>query len=282
MIAEKTGAVALFEAVRLLKGAGVADPATDARILLAHALKTERARLTLVDQEPMSSVALAEYETLIAARMARQPVSQIIGLRAFYGRDFRVTPDVLDPRPDTELVIDLALERPFERVLDLGTGSGCILLTLLAETKATGLATDVSAAALVVARGNAEALNLTSRTEFITSDWFADIPPQAFNLIVSNPPYISAQAMQTLAPEVRDWEPHGALTPGGDGLGPYQILTQNAPRYLVPNGRLIVEIGFDQGLQVAQMFEQAGFTQVAVSKDLSNNDRAVSGVWAEN
>ncbi|AML53133.1 peptide chain release factor N(5)-glutamine methyltransferase [Falsihalocynthiibacter arcticus] len=282
MIAEKTGAIALFEAVQLLKGAGVADPATDARILLAHALKTERARLTLVVQEPMSSVALAEYETLIAARMARQPVSQIIGLRAFYGRDFRVTPDVLDPRPDTELVIDLALERPFERVLDLGTGTGCILLTLLAETKATGLATDVSTAALDVARGNAEALNLTSRTEFITSDWFADIPPQAFDLIVSNPPYISAQAMQTLAPEVRDWEPHGALTPGGDGLGPYQILTQNAPRYLVPNGRLIVEIGFDQGPQVAQMFEQAGFAQVAVSKDLSNNDRVVSGVWAEN
>lgn len=279
MIPEKTGTLALFEAVQLLKGAGVPDPATDARILLAHALKTDRSRLTLVIQEPMSDEAQTEFARLVAARMARQPVSQIIGTRAFYGHLFRVTADVLDPRPDTELLIELALERPFERVLDLGTGSGCILLTLLAETSATGLATDVSTAALNVARENAASLDLTDRVAFLVSDWFTDIPPQTFDLVVSNPPYISAQAMQTLAPEVRDWEPHGALTPGGDGLGPYQILTQTAPRFLVPNGRLLVEIGFDQGPPVAEMFETAGFTQVTVSKDLSENPRVVSGVW---
>lgn len=282
MTSEISGSVALVEAAKRLKGAGVSDPATDARILLAHALEIERSRLTLVVQETLSPNVVTRFEALVAARENRQPVSQLIGTRAFYGHQFKVTPDVLDPRPDTELLIEVALEHPFTRALDLGTGTGCILLTLLAETEATGLGTDVSRAALEVARENAEALDLASRASFHVSDWFTDIPAQTFDVVVSNPPYISAKAMQTLAPEVRDWEPHGALTPGGDGLGPYKILTQNAPEFISANGRLIVEIGFDQGPQVAQMFEQAGFAQVAVSNDLSGHQRVVSGFWAEN
>lgn len=278
----QTGAVAVAKAIARLKAADVPSAATDARILLAHALGIDRSRLTLALHDSLSPEHAEMFDALIDARCKRQPVSQIIGSREFYGRDFRVTTDTLDPRPDTELLIDIALRTPFARVLDLGTGTGCIFLTLLAETMATGLATDVSAAALDVAQQNAETLDLIARTDFLQSDWFAIIPPQAFDLIVSNPPYISSEAMRDLSPEVQNWEPHLALTPGGDGLGPYKILTQNASNFLSEKGRLVVEIGFDQGPQVAALFEAAEFDQVTVSKDLSGHDRVVSGVWAVN
>lgn len=274
--------MAVAKAVARLKTANVPDAATDARILLAHALGIDRSRLTLALHDSLSPENYARFEALIDARMKRQPVSQIIGFREFYGRDFRVTSDTLDPRPDTELLIDIALQAPFDHVLDLGTGTGCILLSLLAETKASGLATDVSEAALSVALQNAESLDLMGRADFLQSDWFTKIPPQVFDLIVSNPPYITSDAMQELSPEVHDWEPHLALTPGGDGLAPYEILTQNAPNFLTENGRLIVEIGFDQGPQVTALFEAAGFSQVTVSKDLSGHDRVISGVWNTN
>ncbi|WP_380058680.1 peptide chain release factor N(5)-glutamine methyltransferase [Falsihalocynthiibacter sp. SS001] len=272
-----TGAVALARAVATLKGAGIESAATDARILLADALGVDRARLMLLTQDPLTNEAARKFESSIDARAQFQPVSQIIGYREFYGRRFTVTPDVLDPRPDTELLIDVALQEPFGSVLDLGTGTGCILLTLLAQSQAAGLATDISDAALSVARRNAEALDLESRAQFLKSDWFAAVSPQRFDAIVSNPPYISSEAMERLAPDVREWEPHLALTPGGDGLGPYVVLTQKAPQYLAPDGRLIVEIGYDQGPQVAKMFRDAGFSDVAIAQDISGHDRVVSG-----
>lgn len=265
-----------------LREAGVPDAALDARILLAHALKIDRSRLTLAMHESLSGETTAQFETLIAARLKRQPVSQIIGSREFYGRVFSVTPDTLDPRPDTENLIEIALQSPFERVLDLGTGTGCILLTLLAESEATGIATDISSAALTVAQSNAANLALSERADFFQSDWFEQIPAQFFDLIVSNPPYITHEAMQILAPEVHDWEPHLALTPGGDGLAPYGVLTKYAPEFLSENGRLIVEIGYDQAAAVTTLFEARGFTQVTVSKDLSDHDRVVSGYWSAN
>jgi release factor glutamine methyltransferase len=258
----------------------VPDAARDARILLAAALEIDRARLTLVVPDPLTPAAAARFEQMVVAREKRQPVSQILGQREFYGRQFVVTSDVLDPRPDTELLIDVALKSPFDTVLDLGTGTGCILLTLLAETAATGLASDVSAAALGVAQGNAAALGLDQRARFVLSNWFAKIPAQRFDLIVSNPPYISEQAMKSLSPEVQNWEPHLALTPGGDGLTPYQILTESAASFLTTDGRLIVEIGYDQGPQVAAMFENSGFEDVEIATDLSGHNRVVSGRFA--
>lgn len=267
----------LANAVQRLKSANVPDAANDARILLAHALKIERSRLLLVLADKISINAIEEFETVIKARCDRQPVSQIIGKRSFYGRDFIVSPDVLDPRPDTELLIEAALVETFDTVLDLGTGSGCILLTLLAESQhSSGVGTDISPQALSISNKNAELHNLSDRAEFLLSNWFSKIT-QPYDLIVSNPPYISADEMPALAPELRIWEPEIALTPGGDGLDAYRMIIATAQMYLSAKGRLIVEIGHKQGLAVSAMFQSAGFQGINILKDMNGHDRVVLG-----
>ncbi|PIE14753.1 MAG: protein-(glutamine-N5) methyltransferase, release factor-specific [Rhodobacterales bacterium] len=267
----------LAAAVELLQRAGVADAANDARILLAHALEIERSRLILHLDQDLPASAQARFQTSIAARCNRQPVAQIIGQRSFYGRDFFVTPDVLDPRPETELLIETALRFPFETVLDLGTGSGCILLTLLAEKQhCRGVGADISAAALSICNKNAQHLGVSLRCELLQSDWFSQLSGR-FDLIVSNPPYIAADEMPTLAPELRDWEPQIALSPGGDGLVAYRVLTQTAPRFLNPKGRLMVEIGHQQGADVCDLFQANGFHGITCLKDLNGHDRVVLG-----
>lgn len=272
-----TIAQALANAVQRLKAAEVPDAANDARILLAAALKIERSRLTLVLLDEMPPEVLGRYESTIQARALRQPVSQIIGQRDFYGRRFTVTADVLDPRPDTELLVQVALAEPFETVLDLGTGSGCILLTLLAEnTAATGQGADLSEAAIAVARGNAKSLGLMGRCDFSQSDWLANLTGQ-FDLIVSNPPYITESEMVTLAPEVRDWEPQMALTPGGDGLAAYRQITATAMPFLTQSGRLVVEIGPSQARDVQALFAAAGFEGISCLQDIDGRDRVVLG-----
>jgi len=273
-----TGQQALLAAVARLTAAGVAQPATDARRLLAHAIAIPPERLTLHLAEAIGTDATHRFETMLAAREARQPVSQIIGFRAFWGRDFLVTRDVLDPRPETEALIAAALERPFDRVLDLGTGSGAILITLLADRPtATGTGVDVSAAALAVARDNADWLGVSARAAFLQSDWFDGISGR-YDLIVANPPYIAEREMESLAPEVRDWEPHVALTPGGDGLGAYRAITAGALQHLAKGGRMIVEIGPSQGISVARLFRAAGLTDIRVQPDLDGRDRIVRGI----
>jgi release factor glutamine methyltransferase len=278
-----TGTQLLVWASKLLRAAQVDEPAVDARILLAFALGIERSRLTLVLPDEVAAPSQDAFKRAIEARVDRQPVAQIIGKRAFYGRDFIVTGDVLDPRPDTELLVEKALQHPFESVLDLGTGSGCIILTLLAETlRATGVGGDVSSAALKVARRNAQAFDLEGRVEFFEGSWFDPLSGGAqFDLIVSNPPYISDVEMASLAPEVQKWEPHLALTPGGDGLDCYREIAKNASGFLAPKGRLIVEIGAAQGGAVKSLFLGAGYSQVQVLKDLSGYDRVVCGVLSK-
>ena len=189
-----------------------------------------------------------DWGTLITRRTNREPVSHITGTRLFWGRPFRVTPDTLDPRPETELLVHTALCAPFATVLDLGTGTGCILLSCLADRPmATGLGTDIDPATLAVAARNAASLGLAARAEFRLSDWCADVTG-SFDLILSNPPYIAAAEMADLAPEVRLWEPHRALTPGGDGLAPYRSLAQDAPSRLLPGGRLLRILGHAMGV----------------------------------
>jgi release factor glutamine methyltransferase len=272
-----TGAEALREAVVRLRAAGVEAPARDARILLAHALGVDRGRLTLVLPEELPQKARARFEAAIAARTARQPVAQITGRRAFFGRDFKITPQVLDPRPETEALVRACLDLPFENLLDLGTGSGCILLSLLAERAgARGLGVDASQAALKVARENARALGLEGRARFALSDWFEAVEGR-FGLIVSNPPYVSAAEMRALAPELRTWEPPEALTPGGDGLAAYRAIVPRAPAHLSPGGWLAVEIGARQGAEVSALFRQAGFEDVCTLPDLDGRDRVVTG-----
>ncbi|MFO1203663.1 MAG: peptide chain release factor N(5)-glutamine methyltransferase [Tabrizicola sp.] len=269
---------ALRLAVPRLAAAGVDDPARDARVLLAHALGTAADRLTLVLPDEMTEPQAKAYEEALLAREVRQPVSQIIGRRLFWGQWFRVTRDTLDPRPDTETLVAEALTRPFLKVLDLGTGTGCILLSCLkGMPMARGVGIDISEAALAVAADNSHDLGLEARVKFLQSDWFSKVSG-AFDLIVSNPPYIAADEMAGLAPEVRDWEPHLALTTGGDGLEPYRIIARGASARLMPGGRLLVEIGPTQGKAVAALFAKAGLGQIQVLPDMDGRDRVVAAV----
>lgn len=281
MIPPKTANEHLFAAGQRLRAAQVPDPGRDARLLLADALKIAPTRLTLILPDPVPVAAAQRFERSIAARCQRQPVSHILGRRSFYGRDFIVTSDVLDPRPETECLIELALKATANMaspaLLDLGTGTGCILLTLLAELPlAKGVGTDISEPVLAVARRNCDALDLASRARFTQSDWFGNVQGR-FDLIVSNPPYITADEMVRLSPEVRLWEPHLALTPGGDGLSAYRKIAAEAANFLRHAGRIIVEIGTAQGPDVVAIFVQAGLVEVAFGHDLDGKARMVSG-----
>ncbi len=234
----------LAHATAVLREADIPDAAGDARRLVAHALDLSPHQLRHADVT-VTPTQRATLEAALSARVQRQPVSQIVGYRDFWKHRFRVTRDTLDPRPDTEALVAAALERPWRTVLDLGTGTGAILLSLLAERPdARGLGTDLSPAALDVARGNARMLGIAA--DFAVADWFAGIDGR-FDLIVSNPPYIALAEMAELSPEVRGWEPHGALTDGGDGLGAYRVIAAGARAHLTPGGWLMVEIGPDPG-----------------------------------
>ncbi len=272
-----TGTRAQAAAARLLAAAGVATPRTDARILLAFAAGVPRDRLVLLGDQALTGPVAEAYSQALAQRAARVPVSQITGRRDFFGREFEVTRDVLDPRPDTETLIELALRHSFGRVLDLGTGSGCILLTLLAERPdSSGVGTDISAAALAVAGRNATTLRLNARATFIASDWFAGVSGR-FDLIVSNPPYIAEADLASLEPEVRDHEPRVALTPGGDGLGAYRAIGAGLGAHLAPAGRVLLEIGPTQAGDVESILVRAGLREIAAHRDLDGRDRVVEG-----
>jgi release factor glutamine methyltransferase len=274
-----TAAEALRAAIARLREARIPDPARDARLLLAHALGLGVDRLTLHLHDAMPETAQTRLESALTARLTRQPVSQITGARAFWGRSFSVTPAVLDPRPETETLIAEALRHPFSRVLDLGTGSGAILLTLLAERPlARGLGVDLSPDALAVAARNADRLGVADRTRLEVSDWFGAVQGQ-FDLIVSNPPYIAAGEMALLSPEVRLHEPHLALTPGGDGLGAYRRIAAGAPGFAMPGARLMLEIGPTQAASVGDMLTHVGFSDIATLVDFDGRDRVVTAMW---
>ncbi|GGC01852.1 release factor glutamine methyltransferase [Marivita lacus] len=274
-----TGTDALTRAVAQLRNAGIDDPARDARRLLSHVLGIAPGRLTLVLPDLLDDAQAARFFALIDRRTTREPVSHLTGIRAFYGRDFHVTPAVLDPRPDTETLIEQALAGEVSSVLDLGTGSGCILLTLLAHRPlAQGLGTDLSSEALTVAKDNATRLSLQDRATWAQGAWFDAVPPGAcFDLIVSNPPYIALNEMPGLAPDLA-FEPRMALTDEADGLSAYRAITGGATPFLAPQGRLLVEIGPTQGQAVAELFRTAGLANVTLHSDLDGRDRVVSGV----
>ena len=271
----QTGHQALAEAVRRLAAAGAPDAAGDALALLAFALGVPRHSVRGELSQPLPAPARAAFAAAIEARAARQPVSQILGWREFWKHRFRVTQDTLDPRPETETLVAAALELPWDTLLDLGTGTGAILLSLLAERPhARGLGVDMSQAALEVAQDNARALGITA--DFRRSDWFSAVEGR-FGLILSNPPYIALDEMAALSPEVRDWEPREALTDGGDGLGAYRTIVAGAGAHLLPQGWLAVEIGPTQGAAVAGLMAAAGFRRIALRPDLDGRDRVVMG-----
>jgi release factor glutamine methyltransferase len=271
-----TWALQLRAGADRLAAAGIPDPMRDARLLLAHARGLGADRLTLHMADAPDPAAATRFDSLITARAARAPLSHLTGQRLFWGRSFQVSPAALDPRPETETLVALALSAPFARVLDLGTGSGCILLSLLADRPAaSGVGADLSPGALQVASGNAARLGLSGRAAFVQSDWCAGIPG-TFDLIVSNPPYIAAAEMPALSPEVRDHEPHLALTDGADGLTAYRALAAQTPAHLAPGGRLLLEIGPTQGAAVAQILAQAGFHAITCHSDMDSRDRVIA------
>ncbi len=277
-----TGTEALVIATRHLKAAGVPDAGRDARWLLAHALGVATGRLTLVLQDQIDPPAALAFDRLIARRATREPVSHLIGKRAFYGRDFLVTGDVLDPRPETEVLVEAALGQPFGQVLDLGTGSGCIIVTLLAEVPhAVGTGLDLSPDALPVAIHNAAMHGVLDRAEFGLSDW-TETAVGDYDLIVANPPYIAVSEMALLDPEVRDWEPRMALTDGADGLDAYRAILADAGDFLAPEGRILLEIGPTQAAAVTAIAQINGFCLSGVVKDMDGRDRVVVLSWFEN
>lgn len=268
---------ALTTATKWLTNAGIPNADVDARILLAHAMDCEPSRLMLIGEDEVHPEVFRTFDGYLAAREKFQPVSQIIGGREFWGRWFVVTPDVLDPRPETESLIETALQHgPFQRILDLGTGTGILAVTLAAEwADARAIAIDISSEAIAIATKNAAAHDVANRVNLITSNWFDAVAGQ-FDLIVSNPPYIAAAEMAKLSPDVRNWEPFLALTPGGDGLEAYRMIASALNEFLADDGLALFEIGHMQGADVVGIFKAAGFANVTVSQDLGGKDRVVA------
>jgi release factor glutamine methyltransferase len=266
-----------------LDAAGVDGPVIDARLLVEAAAEASRADIIADPHRVLTEVQAATLEAYLSRREAREPISHILGRRGFWKIMLRVTADVLTPRPDTETVVEMALRdipegRPFS-VLDLGVGSGAILLAILAERPAAkGLGVDVSEAALAVARDNAASLGLARQVALLRGDWTAGLGEASFDLVVSNPPYVRSADISGLQPEVRDHEPRLALDGGADGLDAYRILAPEILRVVKPGGRFLVEIGYDQSLEVEALFRAAGAASVSTGKDLANRDRVVVGV----
>lgn len=255
----------------------------EARILAAHAWQVDAAWLIAHDTDPLTKVQVAALEARLARRLEGLPIAYLVGTREFYGRPFQVSPDVLIPRPDTELLVELALARippdQVVEVLDLGTGSGCIAITLALERPlARVTAVDRSAAALAMARRNAD--NLDARVEFLTSDWFAALAGRRFDLIVSNPPYIAAADPHLTRGDVR-FEPLTALAAGHDGLDDLRRLTHAACAHLQPGGALLLEHGYDQAEAVATLLRMNGIDRPQSWADLANILRVSGGELSE-
>jgi len=270
-----------------LTAAGISsyEAANDAELLARHALNWDRARLITSLREPAPEHLDPSYQTLIARRAAREPASQIVGVREFWGLDFEVSPDVLTPRPETELIVEEALAQFPDttsalRIIDVGTGSGCLAVALAREyVNARVLATDVSSPALDVARRNATRNGVADRITFDRVPAGSVTIARSFtpvDLIVSNPPYVSSRAAPGLPPEVRDHEPHVALFGGVDGLDVYELLLGAAAGVLSPAGRMIVELGYDQIERVSELSERQGWRVVSSRNDLQEIPRVLA------
>ena len=270
-------------AKKRLESSGVPGPVIDARLLVEAAAEATRVDIVTDPYRPLTAEQEATLLDYPACRERREPVSHILGRKGFWKIMLQVTPDVLTPRPDTETVVEYVLRDFHEHapwsVLDLGVGSGAILLSILAERPAAkGLGVDVSEEALAVARENAANLGLAGRTALLRGDWAWGLADESFDLVVSNPPYIASDVIETLEPEVRDHEPRLALEGGADGLDAYRALAPEILRVLKPGGRFAVEIGYDQKAAVEALFREAGARDVVTVRDLGDRDRVVAGV----
>ncbi|CAN7257797.1 peptide chain release factor N(5)-glutamine methyltransferase [Caulobacter sp. LjRoot300] len=265
-----------------LKTVQIDQPAIDARLLLEVAADVTRTDIITDPYRVLTEAQMATLDDFLNRRARREPVSHIIGRKGFWKILLQVNKHVLTPRPETEVIVDEVLKAFPEnmefKMLDLGVGSGTILLAVLAERPAAkGLGVDVSEEALAVARENAANLDLAGRTALLRGDWTNGLGDDSFDLVVSNPPYIATHVIETLEPEVRDHEPRLALDGGPDGLDAYRFLAGEILRVLKPGAMFAVEIGYDQSQAVETLFKQAGAQNVRTIKDLSVNDRVVTG-----
>lgn len=269
------------EVRRRLEAAGVDTPVLDARLLLEAGAGVSRLEIVTDPRRPVSQAQAAAVLSLTRRRETREPISHILGRRHFWTLDLIVTPDVLTPRPETEFVVEAGLQvlvrKAPARILDLGVGSGAIALVLLSERpNATAVGVDASAAALEVARKNAEALGVSERLELREGDW-VDGLDGAFDLVVSNPPYIPSQDIDGLAPEVARYEPRAALDGGPDGLAAYRIIVAALPRILRLGGAFALEIGQGQSETVRALAQAAGLEVDEPRRDLSGTPRVIVG-----
>ena len=255
---------------------------------MAHALRLDRAELIANSERPLTDDETKAIEALAERRRRREPVARIFGSKEFWNLNLQVSPAVLLPRPETETVVEAALDfvahaglrAQHLRILDVGTGSGALLLALLGELpNAAGVGTDISAAALAVASANAERCGLAGRARFLACDMAAGVQ-DPFDLIVANPPYVARGEIATLAPEVRDYDPALALDGGADGLDGYRAIAAGVPALLAPDGRLIVELGAGQEAPVRALFSNAGLAVGAAREDLAGIPRALSATRA--
>lgn len=264
-------------AVPWLANKGVETARLDAELLLANALGCDRVRLYIDIDKPLTEAELAKFKPLVQRRGAREPVAYILGIKEFYGRPFEVAPGVFIPRPETELLVQLALAAT-GRVLDLCAGSGAVGITIAAERPETTVdLVELSPQAAAVAARNAEK-HAKDRARVFVGDLYAALPERVrYNAIVANPPYVPKTDQSRLAPDVVDHEPHLALFAGEDGLDVMRKVIAQAPEWLAPQGLLAVEIDPAQGETAAQLFAQAGFREVRVDKDLAGLQRHVAG-----
>ncbi len=263
-------------AKRQLIEAGVDTPDRDAIRLFEHCLQRPIYSFQASEFMALDSETIGTYREMIRQRCRRTPVAKIVGYKEFWSRKFAVNTHVLDPRPETETLVEHALEEEFQTVLDLGTGSGCILVSLLDENKkAVGVGTDISNPALLVARDNARTHDVHDRALFVQTSWFAGIKKNGFDLIVANPPYITATEYSELCPEVRFYEPAIALKLGHDGLEAFQEIAKGAHHYLKENGRLVVEVGYRQDRAVREVFRSGKLTHEHTLTDLDGRNRGL-------
>lgn len=270
----------LKEAASELDNAGVPDARREAGSLLSFILGRDRTYLISHAEDETDENSFVRLREFVERRAAGQPLQYITGVQDFYGREFRVTPDVLIPRPETELLVEAALQifgRTAPFICDVGAGSGCIAVTLLCElANARALAIDKSPAALEIAKLNAQTFSVADRASFVISDCFDSLEHHyGFDLIVSNPPYVAEAALKGLQREVRDHEPLIALSPGGDGLSVIRRLIDEGPAFVKPNGHLLMEIGFDQGETVENLVKDSAWSLREIRPDLQGIPRIV-------
>ena len=252
------------------------NAARDARILVAHALGIPKSQLALNTNENVPEETRSSLEKLISRRINREPIAKILGKRQFWGRTFFINEDVLDPRGDTETLIDYVIDRPVRSVLELGTGSGVIAISLACEWKEVHVvATDISEAALFVAQKNAKYFNVQDKIDFLKSDWFEAIEGK-FDLIISNPPYIGLSEISEISQEVLNYDPDLALFAGCYGLDSYERIIPNVTKFLRPGGIVVLEIGASQSDSVKTLMNSSGLSEVKTFKDLAGKDRLVT------